>query len=62
VTAADLSTGASGAAARADAGAALAHVTRVLASHAAPQLPSWLVSRLDQALAAEAAGLRRDSR
>jgi hypothetical protein len=34
--------------------AALAEVTRVLASYQTPRMPSWLGARLDQALAAEA--------
>jgi hypothetical protein len=56
MTAADPTTVASSTGARAKgASAALADVSRLLASYPAPQLPRWLEFRLDQALAAEAA-------
>jgi hypothetical protein len=45
----------SGAASGGGTGAALAEVTRVLASYQTPRMPPRLVARLDQALAAEAA-------
>jgi hypothetical protein len=61
VTAAELSTAASGAVNSGGPGDAQ-DVTRILASWPAPQMPARLVARLDQALAAEAGRSRAATR
>jgi hypothetical protein len=56
VTSAESSAGvAASGAASGGTGKALAEITRVLAGYQTPRMPPWLMARLDQALAAEAA-------